>query len=144
MTKNLWLIGLGAFAWGLVKGVAMRHKVGAQPFPQGWELVHRVAAGPLLEELIYREGLLNWAEVLDVSKDTVRTLSAVWFGIGHYPKGSCPICPNPYPIAFRLARVADATAGGLLYNEAHERGGVLASTVVHGLHNLGTIVGGCQ
>lgn len=128
------LMGGVALAWGAVKAfaVAKRKKVGCADCAvhgllKPVKFAHAVALAPYSEEVLYREMLQSEAGLGVAS-------SAVLFGLAHY---------NPkLDRKFSIFKVADATLGGLLYGVAYNKGGLAASALVHGLHNLGTILGG--
>jgi membrane protease YdiL (CAAX protease family) len=142
-TRNK-VVGLVALAgaWGLAKsyllsrgtrsrraeelgglGLAISHWEAASAVSPG-HLASSVVLGPLYEEVLYR-ALLQ-------PRVGLRAASGV-FGMGHYD-------PD-VPLAMRVAKVIDATAGGALYGLAFALGGLPASVAAHAAHNLGASLG---
>lgn len=123
-----------ALVWGAVKAFVHTKKrkiscadCAAHKALKPLKLANEVALAPYSEEVLYRS-LIQDEAGFGVGP------SAVLFGLAHYnPKGDRD---------FMVFRVADATLGGLLYGLAYNKGGLAASALVHGLHNLGTVLGG--
>jgi len=117
-------IALGSLAWGLAKGFAAG-KVGLAR-GGSHHLFRTCVTGPLEEEILFRSpfGANRWAGPY---------LGSLLFGLAHWPSGAPP--------AFTAFKVADATAGGAVYTAAYTAGGLPASVVTHGLHNLGLWLG---
>ncbi len=120
--------------WGAVKAFVHTKKrtipcadCAAHKVLKPMKLANEIALAPYSEEVLYRS-LLQDEAGFGVAP------SAVLFGLAHYsPKSDRN---------FTVFRVADATLGGLLYGLAYNKGGLAASALVHGLHNLGTVLGG--
>lgn len=129
-----WL-ALGAFVWGASKAWLNYKETAHHGCPMCLEsaflhstnpvrLVQHVVTGPLVEEATFRGGLQRHIGLGPAS---------VAFGVAHMEPGK--------DMKSTVARVLDATIGGLVYGKAYESGGLIASTLVHGAHNLGANLG---
>lgn len=133
--KNPGAVGwaaLGMFAWGFLKASAVGRRqpvscplCAAHAVTRPRRLAYSLVLGPVVEELNYRHSL---PRLLGPAG------SAAVFGAMHASKRLSP--------EGNAARVAEAgLAGGLVYQSAYDRGGLVGSSLVHGAHNLGVDLG---
>lgn len=114
--------------FGLMKGIgAARHS--AQPSAPS-SMLHFI--GPLWEEVVYRAVPLGLG-----GSRLPRGITALPFAVDHII-GESKLGLSG---AAAAARFADVFLGGLLYEGAYRRYGLLGSTLAHCLHNIGCSVG---
>lgn len=118
---------LTSIASGLAKGLVLADK---QRTHNVGTLLHSGLLGPITEELTYR------AMPLTAAPHLPRGLTAVPFALAHVSPVDMVSRPG-----WSSWRVADAGLGGLLYEAAYRRGGMLAAVAAHGGHNLGVALG---
>lgn len=118
---------LTSIASGLAKGIAFADK--QRPHNAG-SLLHSALLGPVTEELTYR------AMPLTAAPHLPRGLTAIPFALAHVSPVDMVTRPG-----WSSWRIADAGLGGVIYEAAYRRGGMLAAVAAHGGHNLGVALG---
>lgn len=118
-----------ALGWGLSKGYLYGKRIGSgtvrrEAFDPRRFVTHSLV-GPIIEEVTIRKQLQPHIGLWP---------TAMIFGALHFN-------PKHGYIPEIVAKVADATLGGLLYGIAFEEGGLTSSSTCHVLHNLGTNLG---
>lgn len=138
MKPNLFHLALGMATYGCVKGYmhsvtihpqcpacrANAFAIAAHANDSGY-VAHSTILGPLTEEITYRWALQPYVGIEKAS---------LAFGLGHaIPNGG---------VTKNMLRVWEAgLVGGAAYGTAFNQAGLLGSTLVHGAHNLGVLVG---
>lgn len=140
--KKVAAMALFALGWGLAKSYAVakeesQYSLAHDPLApilleargldavSPWRLAETVVIGPAIEEYGFRKVL---------QPRVGKTTASVLFGLSHAD-------PRAGSYARVAAKTIDAAAGGLLYGTAFAMGGLPASILVHGAHNLGVAFG---
>jgi membrane protease YdiL (CAAX protease family) len=124
---------LASAAFGFLKGFLMRVP---ERSSTGVSHLHAVITGPLSEELLYRAMLpaIN-------GRPVHRALSAGIFATDHVLSEFRRFGPAMTP-GRAVTRFADVFAGGMLYENAYRRSGILGAFLAHAAHNLAVGYGG--
>lgn len=112
---------LAAAAFGFVKGLVLKGRS-----PDRVTAMHGMSsrfAGALHEEVQSR-----WVPFQRTGGQMPIGGSALPFAMGHYAPGA--------PNGLNALRVADAVAGGLLYESAFRSFGLLGAIAAHAIHNI--------
>jgi len=121
---------LASIALGLVKGFGIVGPVSPEEAEFSFE---RDLWGPTKEELVYRAAPL-WA-FPNIPYGT----TAILFAVDHCLDD---MRANPNISASEIAsRFGDVLLGGLIYESAHRRQGVLSAIAAHSSHNMAVSVG---
>lgn len=122
---------------GLLKGVLLGKLLGLRDeLPSKgtahtvFHVIHSCVVGPLTEEGLFR------ALPLTLNPKLPFGVTAIPFGLAH-------VRMRPeIPFAWNAWRFGETAVGGLFYEAAYRKAGLLAAVGAHGAHNLGGMLGG--